>query len=168
MQSPEMAADAIGRIREQVHSSAEGLDTDALARQPEGSANSIGWLLWHLTRIQDDHVADLMDDDQLWIGAGFAAALGFEPDPHNHGYGHTPAEAAAVRIEAPSTLLAYHDAVAGRSLAYLATLHDADFDRIVDERFDPPVSAGVRWMSIIGDSFEHLGQAGYARGQLGL
>src|SRR6201992_2589412 len=98
MQGPELAADGIGRIRDLVHSIAEGLDPDQLAAQPSGGGNSIGWLLWHLTRVQDDHVADLMGDDQLWIRDGFAEALGLEPAPGNSGYGHSAAEAAAVRL----------------------------------------------------------------------
>ena len=48
----------------------------------------------------------------------------------------------------------------------LATLDDGDLDRIVDESGDPPVTAGVRWVSIVEDSIAHLGQASYARGIL--
>jgi hypothetical protein len=167
MDAPTFATGAIERIGDLVHSTAKGLDPTQLSTQPSPSANSIGWLLWHITRIQDDHVADLMDDEQLWISQGHAAALGFDPDPHNSGYGHSPAEAAAVRIADPGALLAYHDAVAHRSAGYLATLDDDDLDRVVDDSYTPPVTAGVRWMSIISDSLQHLGQAAYARGQLG-
>jgi len=168
MHAPELTADAIGRIRDLTHSLAHELDTDHLADQPGGTANSIGWLLWHITRVQDDHVADFMGVDQLWIQGGHASKLGFADDLHDSGYGHSPAEAAAVRITAPDMLLAYHDAVAQRSLGYLATLDDADFDRVVDDSYTPPVTAGVRWMSIVSDSLQHLGQAGYARGLLGV
>ena len=167
MNAPELAADAVGRIRDLVHSIADGLDPDQLAVQPGGSANSIGWLLWHVSRVEDHHVAGLMGDEQLWISDGHAAALGFDEDPQNVGYGHSAAEAAAVRIAQPTRLLAYHDAVTDRSLAYLSTLSDADLDRIVDESYTPPVTAGVRWMSVLSDSLQHLGQAAYARGQLG-
>lgn len=166
MHAPQLTADGIGRIRDLVHSVADGLDPDQLAAQPGGTANSIGWLLWHISRLQDDHIAGLMDTGQLWVDGGHAQALGFSDDLGDVGYGHTPEQAAAVRIASPDRLLAYHDAVAARTLAYLDTLADDDFDRVVDRSYTPAVTAGVRFLSVVSDSLQHLGQAAYARGLL--
>ncbi len=49
----------------------------------------------------------------------------------------------------------------------LSSLGDADLDRIVDRRWDPPVMMGVRLVSIADDSLQHVGQAAYVRGLLG-
>ncbi|UDY35107.1 mycothiol transferase [Dermatobacter hominis] len=166
MHATEPLTDAIERIRDQVRDGAAALDPDQLAWQVQPGANPIGWLLWHLTRVQDAHVAEFLDQDQLYVSDGWAEALGLAPDDRDSGYGHTPEQVAAVRIEDPDRLVAYHDAVAARSLALLGGLSDADLDVVVDESWDPPVTAGVRWMSIIEDCFEHLGQAGYVRGLL--
>ena len=35
---------------------------------------------------------------------------------------------------------------------------------MVDEHWDPPVTAGVRLVSVIGDALQHLGQAAYVKG----
>lgn len=166
MDAAGVLSDAIGRIRSGVHDVVAGLDPEQLAERVAPDANPIGWLLWHLTRVQDAHVSEFLDADQLYLDGGWADELGLEPDPTDSGYGHTATQVAGVRIERPERLLAYHDAVAGRSLDLLAGLGDADLDRIVDESWDPPVTAGVRWVSIVEDCIAHVGQAAYVRGIL--
>ena len=50
----------------------------------------------------------------------------------------------------------------------LEGLSPADLDRIVDRRWDPPVTLGVRLVSIADDCLQHAGQAAYVRGLLGM
>ena len=164
MQATTVIADGIERIRELVESTASGLDDEALSRRPTPASNSIGWLLWHLTRIEDSHVAELAGQKQLYVADGYAARLGLRPDDADTGYGHTPADVGAVRISESDEIVAYHDAVASRSLSFLATVRDDELDEIVDEGWDPPVTAGVRWVSILGDCYQHAGQAAYLKG----
>ena len=166
MKAPQPLVDTVERIRDQVRDGADGLDAEQLAWQVQPGANPIGWLLWHLTRVQDAHVAEFLDEDQLYVSEGWAEALGLDPDPNDSGYGHTAEQVAALRIEDPAALVSYHDAVAARSLALLGRLSDGDLDEVVDVSWDPPVTAGVRWVSILEDCFEHLGQAAYVRGLL--
>ena len=61
-------------------------------------------------------------------------------------------------------LTGYHDAVFEQTTRYVAGLADDDLDRIVDERWDPPVTLGVRLVSVISDDLQHVGQAAYVRG----
>lgn len=154
------------RVTEHVHEVAAGLDADELVMSPLPGANPIGWILWHLTRVQDSHVAELLDEDQVWVGARWAKRFGLDPDPANTGYGHSPDDVAAVRPEAADALVEYHDAVAERTRAYLRGLAADDLDRVVDDSYDPPVTLGVRLMSIADDDIQHCGQAAYARGLL--
>src|SRR5687767_4512881 len=58
--------DAFGRVRELVQGLTDGLDDHAATFRVDGEANTPTWLLWHLTRIQDDHVADLARVEQAW------------------------------------------------------------------------------------------------------
>ena len=37
---------------------------------------------------------------------------------------------------------------------------------MIDTKWNPPVTRGVRLVSIIDDAVTHLGQAAYARGQI--
>ena len=158
--------DLYGRIPPLVREAVEGLDAGALARQPGGSANSIAWLIWHLSRVQDHHVSEIMEADQLWVTAGWAARFGLAPDPSNHGYGHTADQVAEIKPSGPDVLIEYLEAVDGRTRELLSGLSAADLDRIVDRRWDPPVTLGVRLVSIADDCLQHVGQAAYVRGLL--
>ncbi|MPZ94645.1 MAG: DUF664 domain-containing protein [Propionibacteriales bacterium] len=164
MTSADLLVDAFGRIREIVHRAVDGLTPDQLAYRVDPDANSIGWLVWHLTRIQDDHIADAAQVEQVWHADGWADRFGLPFDRSATGYGHSSTEVAAVRVDSSSLLTDYHDAVHDRTIAYVEGLTDADLPRIVDESWDPPVSLGVRLVSVVGDAFEHSGQAAYVRG----
>jgi len=157
--------DAFGRIDEEMRRTLDGLTPDQLVFRPNEQANSIGWLAWHLTRVQDDHVAEVAGTEQVWTAKGYAERFGLPFDVAATGWGHTDAEVAAVR--APAELLtAYFDAVHEATRGYVATLTDDDFARVVDERWDPPVTLGVRLVSVVGDDLQHAGQAAFLRGLL--
>jgi uncharacterized damage-inducible protein DinB len=165
MTSAELLADGFGRIRDVVHRVTDGLDREQLAARLDGEANSIGWLIWHLTRIQDDHVAGVAGTEQVWTSAGWADRFGLPLERMDHGYGHTSDQVASVVVDAEE-LRAYYDAVHAVTLAYVAGLTEADLDRVVDERWDPPVTLGVRLVSVINDDVTHTGQAAFIRGIL--
>ncbi|RFU37177.1 DUF664 domain-containing protein [Actinomadura logoneensis] len=154
-----------GRIPPLVREAVEGLDQTALATPPDPGANTIGWLVWHLTRVQDAHLAEILDEDQIWTSGDLAARFGLPSDPGFTGYGHTPDEVARVRPTA-DVLVEYYDAVHARTAKFLAGLSPDDLDRVVDERWDPPVTLGVRLVSVADDSLQHVGQAAYVRGLL--
>ena len=147
-------------------SAVDGLTPDQLRWAPGPGANPIGWLVWHLTRVQDHHVSGLLDADQVWVTGDFPRRFGLEPDPHNTGYGHQPEQIDLVRPEGPAALVDYYAAVAARTDDLLRTVKEDDLDRVVDRRWDPPVTLGVRLVSILGDDLEHVGQAAYVRGLL--
>ena len=158
--------DLFGRIPEEVHTAVDGLDADALRRTVVPGTNPIGWLVWHLTRVQDSHVAEAWEVEQLWSTGEWAARFGLDPDPHNTGYGHTPDDVASVRPEGAAALVDYFDAVDVRTRGYLADLTPERLDRIVDRRWNPPVTLGARLISVADDCIQHAGQAAYLRGLL--
>ena len=135
-----------------------------LHERPSGSGNSMAWLLWHAARVQDDHVAGVAGGGQAWDDFESRFALPFEHA--DIGYGHTSEEVSAVRIPDPALLIEYHAAVHQLTLSYLSRLTSEELDRVVDRRWDPPVTAGVRLVSVVGDCLQHLGQAAYVRGLL--
>jgi hypothetical protein len=161
--SIDVLVEAFGRVREHVHA-VDGLDELALNLRVDTEANSIAWLVWHLTRVQDDHVADLAGAEQAYTADGWADRFGFDLDPASIGYGHTPAQVAAVHVADPSLLTGYYDAVHERTLSYLRTLTDDDLDEVIDDRWDPPVTRGVRLVSVVDDDIQHAGQAAFVAG----
>ena len=165
MKAADILADAFSRIGPEVHAAVAGLSADQLAERIAPEANTITWLIWHLTRVQDDHVADVAGTEQVWTAQGWAERFGLPFPPEATGYGQSPDEVGKVRADA-ELLTGYYDAVAQRTLEYVPDLSDADLDRVVDERWDPPVTVGVRLVSVIGDDEQHVGQAAYVRGIL--
>jgi hypothetical protein len=165
MTGAELLVDAFGRVRQVVHRVVGGLTPEQLAFRVGPEANSIAWLVWHLTRIQDDHVADVARTEQAWTAQGWVERLGLPFDPRDTGYGHRPADVAAVRVSG-ELLVGYHDAVHRQTVSYVERLVDADLARIVDRSWDPPVTLGVRLVSVIADDLQHAGQAAFVRGIL--
>ncbi|MFL6240545.1 MAG: mycothiol transferase [Actinomycetes bacterium] len=163
MTGAELLADAFGRVHDIVHDVVDGLSIDQLSVRIAPDANTIGWLIWHLARVQDDHVAHVADREQVWTSGGWAERFSLPFDVDAIGYGQSTEEVGQVRVSA-EMLVAYFDAVHEQTLRYVETLRDADFDRVVDERWDPPVTLGARLVSVLADDLQHCGQAAYARG----
>jgi hypothetical protein len=166
MDVPALLLDIYGRIPPLAAQAVDGLSADQMATPPAPGANTIGWLIWHLIRVQDHHIAELLDTDQVWTTGDWAARCGLEPDPSNTGYGHQPDQVMLVQPEAPDALLDYLGVVHQRTCRMLEGLSADDLDRVVDRRWDPPVTMGVRLVSIADDCLQHAGQAAYARGLL--
>jgi uncharacterized damage-inducible protein DinB len=158
--------EAFGRIPGLVTRAVKDLTPEQLRQAPADGANTIAWLVWHLTRIQDDHLSELLDREQVYLTGEWAPKFGLKPDPSDTGYGHSATQVAAVRPESWQTLADYYTAVHERTTAYLAERSAADFDEVVDEAWDPPVTLGVRLVSVISDDIQHAGQAAYVRGLL--
>ncbi len=159
-----LLVDGYGRVAEEVDRVLAGLDREALQARP-GGVNSIAWLVWHLTRVQDDHLADAFDRPQVWVADGWAARFALPLPERDTGYGHGEAEVAAV-VAGGDLLAGYHQAVHARSVELLAGLEPAALDRVVDTRWDPPVTLGVRLVSVLSDDLQHVGQAAFLRGLL--
>jgi hypothetical protein len=166
--------DAFGRIAESVAGAVNGLDAAQLGVRLDADANPVSWLVWHLTRVQDDHVAAAFGapSGQVWSSGGWAGQFGLAPASMELGYGHSSAQVAAVSSAICGTpspgklLVSYHEAVHAQTVRLVSALTDADLERVVDTRWTPPVTLGVRLVSVIDDDMMHVGQALYVRGIL--
>jgi hypothetical protein len=163
MLTTDLIEDAFGRVDQAVHAVLLGAGPDLLEYRADHEANTIAWLVWHLTRVQDSHIAGLAQEPQLWTAAGWQKRFALPFTAAATGYGHDADEVAAVRVGG-DLLLSYFDAVHDRTLAYLGTLHEDDFSRVVDTSWTPPVTLAVRLVSVFSEDLEHAGQAAYVRG----
>ncbi|SDB86527.1 Protein of unknown function [Sanguibacter gelidistatuariae] len=164
MKSTDLLLDGFTRIDDEVREIASGLSKEQLEHRLDPDGNSLSWLLWHISRVQDAQVADIAGTEQVWITEGWAERLGLGLDPADTGYGYTSAQVAAVRGVSAEELVAYHESTFARTSEVIGSLDDDDLARVIDESYDPPVTVAVRLMSILADDFEHVGQAGYVRG----
>ncbi|KOT97896.1 MULTISPECIES: mycothiol transferase [Streptomyces] len=164
MLAKDILIEGYGRIQEEVHAAVEGLDPDGLNARPAAGANSVAWLVWHLTRVQDDHVADAFGLDQVWLSGEWEKRFGLGLPRDDTGYGHSSAKVAKVRVDSAGLLTGYYDAVHEQTLRALRSLTAQDLERVVDDNWDPPVTLAVRLVSVLSDDLQHVGQAAYVRG----
>jgi hypothetical protein len=157
--------DALDRVRETVHGLLDDVPEERLAEPPVEGANTVAWLVWHLSRVLDGHVADAFDADVVWTSGGWQERFALPFPASASGYGMTPDEVLRVRASAED-LRGYFDAAYALAVEQLRTVTDADLDRVVDEDWDPPVTLGVRLVSVLDDCTQHVGQASYAAGIL--
>lgn len=166
MRSRDLLLHAYEQIQETLRGAVDGLMPDQLAHRVAPDANPIGWLVWHLVRVQDDHVAEVAGREQAWTEEGWVDRFGLPFPPDATGYGFSADEVGRLRVPSADLLIDYAAAVHARTAEFLTTLSDDDLDRVVDTRWDPPVTLGVRLVSVLSDDLQHAGQAAYVRGLL--
>lgn len=165
----DLLLDGFSRVQQGLHHVVAGLSPEQLRWSPDPEANTIAWLGWHLARVQDDHLAgiggDAGDGDQVWLADGWEQRFGLPFEPNTIGYGQTSAQAHQVGVSG-ELLTGYYDAVSEHTRQIVSALSADDFARVVDERWDPPVTAAVRLVSVLNDVTQHIGQAAYIKGLL--
>ncbi|GGF34611.1 mycothiol transferase [Subtercola lobariae] len=165
----DVLTDTFDRVNGMVHRVLDGLEPEQLSARLDPEANSIAWLIWHLSRGQDAQVAAALNTEQLWQSAGWAERFALPFDTSETGHGQAADQVGHVG-EAPAVttqlLGDYFDAVNESTLAGIATLSESDLDRIVDTRWNPPVTLAARLISIVNDDIQHAGQAAFVKGVL--
>jgi Protein of unknown function (DUF664) len=161
--STQLLSEAFERIRTVVDSALKDASIEVLTFRADPGANTIAWLIWHLTRVQDDHITALVGGEEVWTEGAWFDRFDLPFDPKATGYGQSASDVAAVRADA-ELLSGYYDATHSRTIDYLRTLTETDFARIVDTSWNPPVTLGVRLVSILSDDLQHAGQASFIRG----
>ncbi len=162
----DLLIDGFNRVPEYVDRIMLGLSREDLKWQPKPDANSIGWLAWHLTRQHDAQVAELMEEDQLWIHEKLYEQFHRPADPSDTGFGDTPEQVAAFDPPDIAAFAAYLQATTNRTRQYILLLTPEDLDRELGGPWKPVPTVGVRLISIMEDAMIHAGQAAYIRGLL--
>jgi hypothetical protein len=160
----DLLVDAFSRVRDAVHDVVDGLSVDDLLLRVDRGANPIGWLIWHLTRVEDDHIAKAAGIEQVWTSQGFVDDFVLPYERDAIGYGQSTEQVGEFTVSSGDLLLAYHDAVHEQTVKYVSGLSDADLEVVVDKRWNPPVTLAVRLVSVMSDALQHAGQAAYVRG----
>jgi len=171
MNAAQLFTESFHRVRELVTGVVDGLTPEELAHRVDAEANSIAWLVWHLSRVQDDHIAAAAEalgrsgsTEQVWLSDDFVRRFDLPFAKTATGYGQSSADVAKVTGLSGPLLAEYHDAVHARTVSFLEGLSEDDYDAVVDEHWDPPVTLGVRLVSVLGDTTQHVGQAAFVRG----
>lgn len=165
----DLLLDAFERVHEEIPQILDGLSVEDLLWRPDADANSIGWLIWHLTRVQDDHLVGVAREcgrprEQVW--PSWRARFDVPYDVADIGYGHTTEDVAAFGLDDPALLTGYHAEVHALTTEVLRQLQPEDYRTVVDTSWTPHVTAASRLVSVVNDVTAHVGQAAYLKGLL--
>lgn len=143
----------------------DGLGPEELAWQPAADANSIGWILWHMVRVEDMWIQFFAQfQTELWETEGWHEKFGLPT--RDNGFGHTAEQVNNFPALDLSEFLRYRAAVRQATLAYLDTLTPEEMERVPRER-RPEMSLGAMFRQIIGEMYQHVGHIAYLRGLQG-
>ncbi len=164
MQTLDLVRDSFGRVHALIPAVLDGMGGDDLLWRPDAEANPIGWLIWHLTRIEDDRLAELSHLEQVWSSDGWYQRFGLPYVKTANGFRMTPTEVGLFNTRDTRFLNGYAAAVWHQTQAILGSLTEDDLDQVIDRRYTPPVTVGIRLASVLVETSQHVGQAGYVRG----
>ncbi len=164
MECAEFITGIFARISQVLETVLDGLTENEINQQPTPECNSIGWMVWHLTRVQDRFIAMISNNEQVWITEKWYGKFGREADAKDIGYGHRPEDLANFRVLDTKTLLDYHHAVLEKTKQYTNKLSPEELDRVIDDSRAPTVA--LRLTAFISDNLQHAGQVAYLRGWL--
>ena len=164
MECAEFITGIFTRISQVLETVLDGLTENEINQQPTPECNSIGWMVWHLTRVQDRFIAMLSNNEQVWITEKWYGKFSREADAKDIGYGHRPEDLANFKVPDTKTLLDYHHAVLEKTKQYTNKLSPEELDRVIDDSRAPTVA--LRLTAFISDNLQHAGQVAYLRGWL--
>ncbi len=164
MECAEFTTGIFTRISQVLETVLDGLTENEINQQPNPECNSIGWMVWHLTRVQDMFIAMLSNNEQVWITEKWYGKFGRDADAKDIGYGHRPEDLANFKVPDTKTLSDYHHAVLEKTKQYTNKLSPEELDRVIDDSRAPTVA--LRLTAFISDNLQHAGQVAYLRGWL--
>ena len=164
MECAEFITGIFTRISQVLETVLDGLTENEINQQPTPECNNIGWMVWHLTRVQDRFIAMLSNNEQVWITEKWYGKFGREADAKDSGYGHRPEDLANFKVPDTKTLLDYHHAVLEKTKQYTNKLSPEELNRVIDDSRAPTVA--LRLTAFISDNLQHAGQVAYLRGWL--
>jgi len=125
-------------------------------------ANTIGWTLWHMLRVEDMWLQFFIQrQPELWEREGWHEKFGLPT--RDNGFGHSPEQVANFPALDLANLLRYGAAVRSGTLDYLGGLAPEDFD-VAPRQQRPELTVGVLFRQVVGELYQHLGQIAYLKG----
>lgn len=159
----------IDRMTQEFKNTIGDLKADQLAHRPARAANSIGFSVWHSARAWDMYLTFLDGAEDTYVIQHWMDRFGFDTEGRGinaAGSEFTEEDVGLVKPQ-PSTLIEYVDAVFARTKSYLATTSEETLAQQVRVPWWPEEKPKAFIVAhIIRHSYQHLGEAQYAKGML--
>ena len=164
MELNEFIADALEKEQELLAEALDGLTPEELTWRAGPEANPIGWILWHMLRVEDMWFQFFIQRKlEIWERDGWNEKFGLPT--RDNGFGHTQEQVAQFPALDLAELLRYGAAVRAGTLEYLQNLTADDY-AVVPREQRPEMSVGAICRQIVGELYQHQGHIAYLRGLL--
>ena len=158
----EFIEDAFNTEHEYLMDALGDLTADELMWRAGPEANPIGWILWHMTRIEDMWFQFFIQSQtEIWERDGWNEKFGLPT--RDNGFQHTLEQVADFPAYDLSEMTRYGEAVRSATLAYLKTVTSEQMDEVPREA-RPEMSVGRIFRQVIGEIYQHQGHIAYLKG----
>ncbi len=139
----------------------DGLTQEEVAWSPNAECNSIAFILWHMTRVEDLFVNRVIQrEKELYEAEGWQEKLGTPVKA----YGYTLEELKAWPVPKLEVLRAYANSVREKTLSFLQSVTPEKLSEEVIRPNRPPDSVGASLGHMSTEIALHVGQIAYLRG----
>jgi uncharacterized damage-inducible protein DinB len=141
-----------------------GLSAAELGFRPARHANSIGFIVWHMTRVEDGWIQRAIQrKPHLWVADGWAARFEMPAEMRDMGFGYTVQQLDAFKIPPLELLLGYSHAVREATMAYVSGWDPASPTE-VRAPWGGMVAVAEVLAQLVWELNQHSGQVAYLRG----
>jgi hypothetical protein len=160
----EFIEDALNKEQEYLSGTVEDLTPEDLVWRPGPEANPIGWILWHMIRVEDFWFQFFIQrESELWEKEGWHEKFGLPT--RDNGFGHSQEQVTNFPALDLGELLKYGEQVRSGTLTYLRGLGPDDYAVVPRER-QPDMTVGAVFRQVIGELYQHQGHIAYIKGLL--
>ncbi len=150
---------------EELKNAVDGLSEPETYSQPTPHSNHIGWLVWHMARVEDYWINGVLRDaGQVWNRDGWDEKFGM--DPEDRGAGQTIEEVMAMPHIKLAELLAYFDAVRAETGPVIETLDEETLARKIEHPRFGVITASWLVGHMVVEEAQHTGQVALIRGMM--
>ena len=158
----EFIEDAFAKEHEFLMDAVQDLTPEELAWRPGHEANPMGWILWHMLRVEDMWFQFFIQrQPEIWESEGWNEKFGLPT--RDNGFGHTQEQVDSFPTLDLTELIRYGGSIRAATLAYLKGLGPDDFD-VVPREARPEMSVGAIFRQVIGEAYQHQGHLAYLKG----
>ena len=155
MTTKEILKNCFNRAQEVLDKAVGDLTREEIAYRAGPEANPIGFILWHIRRVEDRLINHtIRQSAQIWEEGDWHSKLGLPEDPKTTGFNFTKEQVDTFPVPELAELLSYQRMVRNATLSLIDGLDDSEFDR----PFHHGHEGDTTLVFLIGNTIVHVSQ----------
>lgn len=143
----------------------EGINDEEAYTQPSPGSNPIGWLVWHMARVEDHWINGMFcGNEHQWTRGGWDKKFGMPSE--GNGARLSIEQVMAMPRIGLTDLIAYYDAVRAETSQVIRSLTDEQLAKSIEHPRKGPITGSWIIGHVIVEESQHAGQVAMIRGIL--